>query len=73
MKFTADIRLRFDFTVDDYNPNDDLFTRHCDAAKAASKVMDDAISELIDGPIDLAKFLLARENGRIDRSSSPHD
>lgn len=71
MKFTADIRLRFDFEVAGYNPDDDLFTRHCDAAKSASKVMDAAIGELTSGPVNLAEFLQARENGRIERSSSP--
>jgi len=71
LKYTADIRLRFDFTVDGYNPDADIFTKHSDAAKSASKVMDAAIAELTSGPVDLAEFLEKRENGRIERSSSP--
>lgn len=73
MRFTADIRLRFDFTVDGYNPDDDLFTRHSDAARSASHIMDEAIGELTSGQVTVAEFLGARENGRIERSASPHD
>ena len=73
LKFTADIRLRFDFEVDGYNPDDDLFKRHRDAAVAASDIMQAAIDELTTGPVDLAKFLESRVNGRIERSASPHE
>lgn len=82
MKRTANIALRFDLDVPDLDPEldydpwdltDDQWARKLAWMQAVADALQTAVDRLTNGPVVLAQFLGAYENGRLEYSSRPSD
>lgn len=82
MKCTAYIALKFDFEVPSADPpvpdgqpwdlTEEEWARKQIELQAATEVVQAAVAELKDGPVDLAEFLTKRDHGRIEYRSEAH-